>query len=60
MNSYHIIGELKLEERYSLTGGIVPGETGVGREIPRLNQVVIFIMECSVMFVSSLRADFRS
>ena len=53
MNSYQVIGKFELEERYGCSRSVVPGETGVTREIPRFNHVGIILVEDSRILFSS-------
>lgn len=50
--SYHIVGELELEVWHGRSRSIVPWKTGIGRELPMLDHVGVFIVEYSVVFVS--------
>ena len=50
VESDHVIGKLELEERHGFSRSVVPWKTGVAREIPRLNHVGIFFVECSAVF----------
>jgi len=52
VETYQIIGEFEWKERYEISRGIVPGETWVGREIPRLDHVEIVLVKDSMTLVS--------
>ena len=53
VDPYQIIREFELEERYGFSRDVVPGETGIVREIPRFNHVGIILMKDSISLLSS-------
>ena len=57
MNLYQIIREFKLEERDSFSRSVIPGETSVGREIPRFDYVRIVLVKHSTTPVSKLKTE---
>ena len=48
VGSYQVVGELELEKRYDFSRDVVPGKTGVARELPRLDHIGIVLMKDSI------------
>lgn len=52
VDSDHVIRKLEGEEGYGFSRSVIPRNTGITREIPRLDHVGILFIEYSVMFIS--------